>query len=46
MPFSLALKKELCYKTGGLWRKKLKTIVGKSDPCRARPAKDRPLRKR
>lgn len=28
-------KKEICYKTGGLYCKKLKAIVGKYDPCRA-----------
>lgn len=27
-------KKEVCYKTGGLFCKRLKTIVGKYDPCR------------
>ncbi len=31
-------KKEICYKTGGLFCKKLKTIVGKYDPCRIKPA--------
>jgi len=28
--------KEICYKTGGLYCKKLKIIVGKYDPCRLR----------
>jgi len=28
-------KKEICWKTGGLFCKKLKAIVGKYDPCRA-----------
>lgn len=27
-------KKEICYKTGGLFCRKLKTVVGKYDPCR------------
>ncbi|MBI5587642.1 MAG: hypothetical protein HY889_04660 [Deltaproteobacteria bacterium] len=27
-------KKDICYKTGGLFCKKLKVIVGKFDPCR------------
>ncbi len=27
-------KKEICYKTGGLYCKKLKQIVGKYDQCR------------
>ncbi len=27
-------KKEICYKTGGLFCKKLKTVVGKYDACR------------
>lgn len=27
-------KKEICYKTGGLFCRKLKAIVGKYDPCR------------
>ncbi|MBI5343900.1 MAG: hypothetical protein HZB83_00945 [Deltaproteobacteria bacterium] len=27
-------KKEICYKTGGLYCKKLKAVVGKYDPCR------------
>jgi hypothetical protein len=26
-------KKEICYKTGGLFCRKLKTVVGKYDPC-------------
>ena len=30
-------KKEICYKTGGLWCKKLKAIVGKYEPCIAEP---------
>ncbi|MBE7414598.1 MAG: hypothetical protein HS130_04930 [Deltaproteobacteria bacterium] len=30
-------KKEICYKTGGLYCKKLKAIVGKYDPCRIKP---------
>lgn len=30
-------KKDICYKTGGLFCKKLKTIVGKYDPCRIKP---------
>lgn len=29
--------KEICYKTGGLWCKKLKAIVGKYEPCMAGP---------
>jgi len=32
-------KKEICYKTGGLFCKKLKAIVGKYDPCHIQPAK-------
>lgn len=31
-------KKDICYKTGGLFCKKLKTIAGKYDPCRFKPA--------
>lgn len=27
-------KKEICYKTGGLYCRKLKAVVGKYDPCR------------
>lgn len=30
--------KDICYKTGGLFCKKLKTIVSKYDPCRIKPA--------
>ena len=30
-------KKEICYKTGGLWCKKLKAVVGKYEPCMAEP---------
>lgn len=30
--------KEICYKTGGLFCKRLKTIVGKYDPCRVTPS--------
>lgn len=35
-PFAVFLdpKKEICYKTGGLFCKKLKAIVGKYDACR------------
>ncbi len=29
-------KKEICYKTGGLYCKKLKEIVGKYAPCRVK----------
>ena len=29
-------KKEICYKTGGLYCKKLKEIVGKYDPSRVK----------
>lgn len=33
-------KKEICYKTGGLYCRKLKAVVGKYDPCRLkRPAR-------
>lgn len=32
-------KKEVCYKTGGLFCKKLKAIVGKYDACRLGSAK-------
>lgn len=32
-------KKEICYKTGGLYCKKLKSIVGKYDPCRVKPGR-------
>ncbi len=39
-------KKEVCYKTGGLWCKKLKSIVGKYDPCRLKAARKRPPGKR
>jgi hypothetical protein len=31
--------KEICYKTGGLYCRKLKAIVGKYDPCRAKARK-------
>jgi len=34
--------KEVCYKTGGLWCKKLRTIVGKYGPCRLKQARKRP----
>jgi len=30
-------KKEICYKTGGLWCKRLKAIVGKYESCMAKP---------
>lgn len=30
-------KKEICYKTGGLWCRKLKAIVGKYEPCMIKP---------
>jgi len=30
-------KKEICYKTGGLWCKSLKAIVGKYEPCMKKP---------
>ncbi len=29
-------KKDICYKTGGLYCRKLKEIVGKYDPCRVK----------
>ncbi|GMR04694.1 MAG: hypothetical protein BMS9Abin23_0596 [Thermodesulfobacteriota bacterium] len=32
-------KKEICYKTGGLFCKKLKAIVGKYEACRLKGAK-------
>jgi len=34
-------KKEICYKTGGLFCKKLKTVVGKYDPCHIKANKGR-----
>ncbi len=33
--------KEICYKTGGLFCKKLKAVVGKYDACRLKRAKAR-----
>lgn len=39
-------RKEICYKTGGLFCKKLKTIVGKYDPCRIKPASGKKSGKR
>lgn len=32
-------KKEVCYKTGGLYCKRLKTIVGKYETCLLKSAK-------
>ncbi len=29
-------KKDICYKTGGLYCRKLREIVGKYDPCRVK----------
>jgi len=34
-------KKEICYKTGGLFCRKLKAVVGKYDACRLKRAKAR-----
>lgn len=34
-------KKEICYKTGGLYCRKLKAIVGKYDQCRVENAQGR-----
>ncbi len=31
-------KKEICYKTGGLWCARLNAIVGKYETCRLAPA--------
>jgi hypothetical protein len=31
-------RKEICYKTGGLFCKKLREVVGKYDACRIRTA--------
>ncbi len=40
-------KKEICYKTGGLFCKRLKAIVGKYDPCLLSGAKaEKPRKKR
>jgi len=38
-------KKEICYKTGGLFCKRLKRIVGKYDPCHI-PSGPAPVKKR
>lgn len=38
--------KEICYKTGGLFCKKLKTIVGKYDECKLRPAPPKPSKRK
>ena len=32
-------RKEICYKTGGLYCRKLKIVVGKYDPCRLKTKK-------
>ena len=34
-------KKEVCYKTGGLYRGVIKTVVGKYDGCRVKRKKPR-----
>lgn len=34
-------KKDICWKTGGLFCKKLKAVVGKYDPCRLKKAREK-----